>query len=233
MREGKRVNVFGGEVLWGKAPVKSRGGKKYFITFIDHKTRLTHLYLLKTKDKTLKVYKQYEAWVKTQMGAKIKVLNTDRGGVYQGEEFVTYLKSKGTHQKLNVHDTPQHAGVAERRNRTIGKRIRALLHASGLPKFLTYRHYTVPDHPIQGTNTVYWTIRVHGAPRIRECDTKLAVLYPPPQFPSGTEQFRAVPSGSECFRVFPIIFQLSSECFRVVLSNSKCFQSFPIYFIKN
>src|ERR1700678_646796 len=23
----------------------------------------------------------------------------------------------------------------------------------------TYRHYTVPDHPIQGTNTVYWTIR--------------------------------------------------------------------------
>jgi hypothetical protein len=35
-----------------------------------------------------------------------------------------------------VHDTPQHAGIAERRNRTIAERIRALLHASGLPKFL-------------------------------------------------------------------------------------------------
>jgi hypothetical protein len=70
------------------------------------------------------------------MGAKIKILNTDRGGEYQGEEFVLYLKSKGTHQKLNVHDTPQQAGVAECRNRTIGERIRALLHASGLPKFL-------------------------------------------------------------------------------------------------
>ena len=70
------------------------------------------------------------------MGAKIKVLNTDRGGEYQEEDFVNYLKSKGTHQKLNVHDTPQQVGVAERRNWTIGERIRALLHASGLPKFL-------------------------------------------------------------------------------------------------
>jgi hypothetical protein len=139
VREGERADVFGKEVhsdLWGKAPVESKGGKKYYVTFIDDKTRLTHLYLLKTKDETPKMYKQYEAWVETQMGAKIKTLNTDRGGEYQGEEFVDYLKSKGTHQKLNVHDTPQHAGVAERRNRTIGERIRALLHASGLPKFL-------------------------------------------------------------------------------------------------
>ena len=129
LREGGRADVFGGEVhsdLWGKAPVESRGGKKYYVTFIDDKTRLTHLYLLKTKDETPKVYKHYEAWVQTQMGAKIKVLNTDRGGEYQGEDFVNYLKSKGTHQKLNVHDTPQQAGVAERRNPTIGERIRAL-----------------------------------------------------------------------------------------------------------
>jgi len=47
------------------------------------------------------------------MGAKIKVLNSDRGGEYQGTQFVDYLKSKGTQQKLNVHDTPQQAGVAE------------------------------------------------------------------------------------------------------------------------
>jgi hypothetical protein len=110
--------------------------RKYFITFVNDNTRLTHLYLLKTKDKTPKVYKLYEAWVERQMGAKIKILNTNRGGEYQGEEFIMYLKSKGTHQKLNVHDTPQQARVAERRNRTIGERIRALLHASGLPKSL-------------------------------------------------------------------------------------------------
>jgi hypothetical protein len=139
VREGDRAKSFGGEVhsdLWGKSPVESKGGKQYYVTFIDDKTRLTHLYLLRTKDETPTAYKQYEAWVNTQMSAKIKVLNTDRGGEYQGREFIDYLKSRGTHQKLNVHDTPQHAGVAERRNRTIMERVRALLHASGLPKNL-------------------------------------------------------------------------------------------------
>ena len=104
--------------------------------FIDDKSWLTTLYLLKMKDKVPWAYKQYEEWVETQMGKKIKVLNSDQGGEYQGANFVEYLKLKGTIQKLNIHDTPQHAGVAEHRNRTIGERICALLHASGLPKFL-------------------------------------------------------------------------------------------------
>ena len=55
------------------------------------------------------------------MGLKIKVLNSDQGGEYQGHDFVKYLKSKGTVQKLKIHDTPQHAGVAEHCNWTIGE----------------------------------------------------------------------------------------------------------------
>jgi Reverse transcriptase (RNA-dependent DNA polymerase) len=139
MRESERADVFGGEVhsdLWGKAPVESKGGKKYWSTYIDDKSHLTNLYLLAKKSENERAYKDYEAWVETQMGAKIKVLNSDRGGEYQGDDFVKYLKSKGTHQKLNIHDTHHQTGVAERRNRTIAERIRALLHASGLPKNL-------------------------------------------------------------------------------------------------
>jgi hypothetical protein len=97
----------------GKSPVESKGGKLYYVTFIDDKTRLTHLYLLKTKDEAVDTYKKYEAWVETQMNKKIRALNSERGGEYQGKEFVAYLKSKGMIQKLNVHDTPQHAGVSE------------------------------------------------------------------------------------------------------------------------
>jgi len=84
LREGKRAEVCGGEVhsdLWGKAPVESRGGKRYYVTFINDKTPLTHLYLLRTKDEAPKAYKQFEAWAEMQMGAKIKVLNSDRGGI--------------------------------------------------------------------------------------------------------------------------------------------------------
>ncbi|PPQ83602.1 hypothetical protein CVT26_001384 [Gymnopilus dilepis] len=138
-REGERAKEFGGEVhsdVWGPSPVESKGGKRYYITFTDDCTRLTHIYLLAQKSEAFQSYKDYEAWVDTQLGAKVKVLHSDRGGEYMGKEFTLYLNSKGTAQKLNVHDTPQHLGVAERRNRTIVERTRALLHASGLPKFL-------------------------------------------------------------------------------------------------
>ena len=46
VHEGERATEFGGEIhsnLWGLAPVESKGGKKYYITFTDDKTRLTHL----------------------------------------------------------------------------------------------------------------------------------------------------------------------------------------------
>ena len=139
IREGDRATVFGGEVhsdLWGKSPVESRGGKNYMDTYIDDKTRLTHVYFLRKKDEQPDAYKGYEAWVENHMGVRIKVLNTDRGGEYLGSDFIAYLKSRGTLQKLSVHDTHQESGVAERRNRTIVERVRALLHASGLPKKL-------------------------------------------------------------------------------------------------
>ena len=94
VREGERATEFGGEVhsdLQGRAPVESKGGKKYYITFMDDKTRLTHLYLLRKKDEVFATYKEYEAWVNTQLSAKIKVLHSDQGGEYKGDEFVAHL----------------------------------------------------------------------------------------------------------------------------------------------
>jgi hypothetical protein len=138
-REGERATEFGGEIhsdLWGPAPVATKAGKRYYITFTDDKTRLTHLNLLRLKSEAFDSYKEYEAWCNTHLDARIKVFHCDRGGEYLGKEFILYLKSKGTGQKLTVHDTPQHNGVAERCNRTIVERIRALLHSSGLPKML-------------------------------------------------------------------------------------------------
>jgi len=101
--------------LWGPAPVKYKGGKRYYITFTDDKTCLTHLYLLCNKDEAFAAYKEYEAWVATQLSAKIKILHSDRGGEYKSKEFITHLKSKGTISKYTVHDAPQHNGDRERR----------------------------------------------------------------------------------------------------------------------
>jgi hypothetical protein len=138
-REGDRATEFSGEIhsdLWGLAPVESKGRKHYYITYTDDKTRLTNIYFLAKKSGAFDSYKDYEAWVDTQLDAKIKCLHSDKGGEYEGREFVMYLRSRGTAQKRTVHDTPQQNGVAERRNCVIVEWIHALLHASGLPRFL-------------------------------------------------------------------------------------------------
>ena len=66
----------------------------------------------------------------------IKILHTDRGGEFLSNEFDDHLAKAGTVRNLTVHDTPEHNGVAERLNRTLLEKVRAMLHASGLPKFL-------------------------------------------------------------------------------------------------
>ncbi|KAL4035835.1 hypothetical protein IC575_004542 [Cucumis melo] len=40
--------------------VQTRGGKKYFITFIDDCTRYCYVYLLKSKDEAVEVFKLYK-----------------------------------------------------------------------------------------------------------------------------------------------------------------------------
>ena len=137
--EGKCATKFGDEVysdLWGLAPVKTKGGKKYYIIFTDDIFQLTHLYLLCLKSKAFEAYKQYEAWCITHLGIAIKILHSNCGGEYLEKGFILYLKSRGTEYKLTMHDTPAHNGVTEHNNCTIVERVNALLHASGLLKFL-------------------------------------------------------------------------------------------------
>ena len=72
----------------------------------------------------------------TQLGTSIKKLHSDWGGEHLDKDFISYLKSKDTEQKLTVHDTPSQNGVAKCCNCTIVEWICALLHASGLRQFL-------------------------------------------------------------------------------------------------
>ncbi|PPR00726.1 hypothetical protein CVT24_000950 [Panaeolus cyanescens] len=64
VREGDRAKEFGDEVhsdLWGPAPVETLRGKKYYVSFIDDKTRLTSIHFLRAKSDTFEAYKEYEA----------------------------------------------------------------------------------------------------------------------------------------------------------------------------
>jgi hypothetical protein len=133
-----RAKPFGDEVhsdLWGPAPVTTKGGKEYYISFTDDHTRFTLLYLQWTKDQTFESYEKYRAWTKTQQNTtEIKVLRSDRE--YLSGEFNEYLDKMGTVRKLTIHDMPEYNGVAECLNCTLLEKVWAMLHASGLLKNL-------------------------------------------------------------------------------------------------
>ena len=106
----------------------SLGGSRYFVTFIDDKSRFTAVYFMKTKDQVLEKFKEYEVMVTNMTEKKIKILRSDNGGEYTSKEFSNYLKEKGIQQQLSVPRTPQQNGVAERMNRTTQETARSMIH---------------------------------------------------------------------------------------------------------
>ena len=139
IRDPPRKDNFGDEVhsdLWGPLPVQMNAHREYFVSFTDYHTRYTTLRPLKSKDETFGAYKDFEAWANTQFNAKIKHLWSDCGCEFLGEQFSRHLCANGMERKLTVHDTPEHNSIAERLNRMLIEQVRAVLHASGLPKSL-------------------------------------------------------------------------------------------------
>jgi transposase InsO family protein len=110
--------------------VETIGGCCYFISFTDDYLCLTHIYLLHHKSEA------FEAWANTQHDAKIKCLHSDHGGEYLSKGFTKHLMEKGTEQKFSVHNTPEQEGVTEVLNHINLEHMKAILHTSGLLKFL-------------------------------------------------------------------------------------------------
>ncbi|BBN69916.1 transposable element gene [Prunus dulcis] len=88
--------------------VQTRGGKKYFISFIDDCTRYRYVYLLRSKDETLEMFKHYKNEVENQLSKMIKVLRIDRGDEYVAP-FAKFCAQHGI-----IHQTTN--GIAERKN---------------------------------------------------------------------------------------------------------------------
>jgi len=108
------------------------GGHRYFVTFIDDLTRFTMIGLLKTKNQVFEKFVEYKNLVERQTGRQIKIVRSDNGGEYCNNIFVDYFKKEGIVRQLSVPHTPEQNGVAERANRTLMEKVRALLKESGL-----------------------------------------------------------------------------------------------------
>ena len=118
----------------GPIDVKTLGGNKYFVIFIDDASRKVWVYILKTKDLVFEHFKKFHAMVEKEKEKPLKCLCSDNGGEYTSNEFKSYCFEKGIRHEKTILGTPQQNGVAERMNHTIVEKIRCMLRMANLPK---------------------------------------------------------------------------------------------------
>jgi transposase InsO family protein len=111
----------------------TRGGNKFYITFIDDFSRYSYVYLLKSKDEAEDKFKIYKAEVENKLNVKIKRLRTDRGGEYDSNSFSDFCEQNGIVHEVTPPYSPESNGIAERKNRTLKEMMNAMLLSSGAP----------------------------------------------------------------------------------------------------
>jgi transposase InsO family protein len=120
--------------LCGPMQIKSRGGKRFMLTFTDYFSRCSAVKFLAQKNQAKKTIEEFVNVLENQMGARVKVFRTDKGGEFWNKDMADFCAQKGiVLQKTNPYSS-QENGVAERLNRTLVERARAMLESSGLGK---------------------------------------------------------------------------------------------------
>jgi transposase InsO family protein len=120
----------------GPFEVSSLGGNKYFISFVDEFSRMMWIYLTKAKSESFDVFKKFKRRVEKESEKSIKILRTDGGGEYTSNELKQFLVEQGINHEVTAPYTPQHSGLAERRNRTVLNMVRSMLREKSLPSYL-------------------------------------------------------------------------------------------------
>jgi transposase InsO family protein len=102
--------------LCGPMQTESIGGSFYFLAFIDDFSKKIWIYFLRHKSKTFAKFKEFKEEDEKQSGKHIKALRSDGGREYNSNEFENFFKSQGIIMQTTARHTPQHNGVAERKN---------------------------------------------------------------------------------------------------------------------
>lgn len=113
--------------LCGPMQNTTPGGNKYFLTLIDDYSRYCTVFFLASKDMAYEKIKQFIEQSENQLGKRLKILRTDRGGEFVNKQMQQYFKEKGIIHQLTAPYTPEQNGVAERKNRSLMEMARCML----------------------------------------------------------------------------------------------------------
>ena len=93
--------------VWGPCPTISHKGFKYFVTFIDDFSRITWVFLMKSRSDLFSIFSTFCAEVKTQFHRTIKVLRSDNAPEYKSSAiFQSFLSDHGILLQTSCAYTP-------------------------------------------------------------------------------------------------------------------------------
>ncbi|GAU38671.1 hypothetical protein TSUD_292530 [Trifolium subterraneum] len=95
MRAKNKLDVVYTDVC-GPFDTTSLGGNRYFVSFVDEYSKMMWLYLIKTKDEVLTIFKKFKALVEKQAEKSLKILRSDGGGEYTSHGFKEFCATQVT-----------------------------------------------------------------------------------------------------------------------------------------
>ena len=105
MKSKRKLELVHSDVC-GPFEVKSNGGNRYFLTFVDEFTRHIWIYIIERKSEVFTQFKKFKLHAEKQSGCKLKKLRTDGGGEYMSAEFAKFCNEEGIKHEIIVPYTP-------------------------------------------------------------------------------------------------------------------------------
>ena len=157
--------------LCGPMPTASLGGAIYMATFLDDHSGLSVVRLLRRKDEMAATIETVLTLMEKQLGLDVLKVRTDNGGEYINQTVQSFFHSKGIEAQTTVPYTPQQNGKAERLNRTLLDKTRAMLVDAGLPPTLwgetaTTACYLRNFSPVTGKDKTPWELFYGSRPNL-------------------------------------------------------------------
>ena len=82
---------------------------------------------MKTRVELFSIFQKFHAKIRTQFNISIRILRSDNAIEYFSMPFSSFMSSHGILHQSSCAYTPQHNGVAERKNRHLVETARTLL----------------------------------------------------------------------------------------------------------
>jgi hypothetical protein len=118
--------------LW-TSPILSVSGFKYYLVVLDGCSHYLWTFPLQLKSDAFPTLTQFFAYVKTQFGVTIKVVQYDNGHEFDNSSSRTFFLTHGVLLRMSCPYTSSQNGKAERIIRTTNNTIRSLLFQASIP----------------------------------------------------------------------------------------------------